>query len=278
MRLVTQTLLTAVVLATLWTSNLPAQQVVTKPVPGEATKALQHSKSSHKQLFVLVYRNEDAATQAMLGTMTQEVKRRPDAAEMGRINVQEPGEKDWVDTYKLSRAPMPLLMAFAPNGAVTGAFPMRVTPEQIKKTFVSPGMAACLLAGQQKKVVVLAVQKGIQTGIPVAVQQFANDPNFKDSTNVVAVRADDAREANLLSALKLTNKAPVLAMIGTSGGMFASLPVTATKDQLVTAIKSASSGCCPGGKCGPNGKCCPGGKCPPAGQPVSSPQTPTVGR
>src|SRR5208283_2699955 len=58
----------------------------------------------------------------------------------------------------LSRAPMPLVLAVAPNGAVTGAIPLKLTEAQVGQAFVSPIAAQCLKAVQSRKLVLLCVQ------------------------------------------------------------------------------------------------------------------------
>jgi Tol biopolymer transport system component len=41
-----------------------------------------------------------------------------DKADSVEVNVADPTEKEIVDRYSLTRSPMPLVLAFAPNGAM----------------------------------------------------------------------------------------------------------------------------------------------------------------
>ena len=81
-----------------------------------------------------------------------------DKAEGVEANVTDPSEAPLVRKFNLSRAPMPLVLALAPNGAVTGGFPAEFDEEKLLGALVSPGMAPCLKGLQQRKLVLLCVQ------------------------------------------------------------------------------------------------------------------------
>lgn len=225
--------------------------------PGQS--ALRQAMDSGQHLFVLFHRKDDAATQAMRATLEAEIAQRPADARLVVLNVQDPAEQEWVNLWKLSRSPMPLTMAIAPNRAITGGFPLRITPEQIDNAIVSPGTAACLLAGQTQKLVVLCVHQGEQFEVPAGVQAFQRDPNYGPATQVVAIRGDDPAEAGFLKTLKITPQATTLtALIAPPGRLLATYSAEVTPEQFIATLKTAQSSCCPGGKCGPGG-CCPTG-------------------
>ena len=49
-----------------------------------------------------------------------------------------------MDKFGVSRAPMPLVLALAPNGAITKGFPIKFDEKQLREGFVSPCTAKCL--------------------------------------------------------------------------------------------------------------------------------------
>ena len=60
---------------------------------------------------------------------------------------------------------MPLVLAVAPNGAITGGFPLKLTEQDVAGAFVSPGTAGCLKAMQARKLVLLCVLPAGETQI-----------------------------------------------------------------------------------------------------------------
>jgi hypothetical protein len=115
---------------------------------------------------------------------------------------------------------------------------------------------------QDRKLVLLCVDHVSpqirQVSLQKGVQDFTANPQYAKSSAVVALNADDPAEASFLKDLRVdprTNDrvtvliAPPAAVVGTFVG-------NVTEAQLVAKLKSAQSGCCPGGKCGPGG-CCP---------------------
>ena len=53
----------------------------------------------------------------------------------------------------MSRAPMPLVLAIAPNGAITGGFPTRFEEEQLLGAFATPGTQKVIKSLQEGKLV-----------------------------------------------------------------------------------------------------------------------------
>jgi hypothetical protein len=174
------------------------------------------------------------------------------------VKVGDPAEKAMVDRFGLSRSPMPLVLAVAPNGAITGGFPVKLTEQDVAAAILSRGMAACLKATQDKKVVLLCVQPAGGSGaLPAGVSELKADAQYGPVTEVVTVRADDPAEASLLTVFGVTTKPGVVTtvLLGASGRRLAAFEGPFTRQQVIDKLKSAQGGCCPGGKCGPDGKC-----------------------
>ena len=83
---------------------------------------------------------------------------RSDRAEWTSVNVTDPANRELVDRYQVGRAPMPLVLCVAPNGAVTGAMAGRVTDKQVDTALVTPTMTRCMKSLQAGKIVVVHVQ------------------------------------------------------------------------------------------------------------------------
>jgi hypothetical protein len=239
---------------------IEAQQPPHGQTPAQA--ALLSARQSQKYLFILFWKENNLATQRVKQTLDGALARRVGQATSVLVRTNDPTEKAMVDQFGVSRSPMPLVVAVAPNGAITGGFPLKVTEQDIAGAFVSPGMADCLGAIQAQKLVLLCVHPASGSDqLPVGVLEVKADPQYGPATEVVQIRANNATEAKLLNMLQLNPKADVVttALLVPPGRCLAVFEGSFTKAHVVEKLNSAQGGCCPGGKCGPGG-CCPGGK------------------
>jgi hypothetical protein len=225
------------------------------PGPGQA--AIAAAAHDGKYVFVLFHKGDDDATRAVRQALAAALEKRPGLAASVSVRVTDPAEGALVNRFGVSRSPMPLVLALAPNGAVTSGFPLKLTEQDVAGAFVSPGQAACLKAVQARKLVLLCVLPASGgVALPDGVQEFKADARYGPATELVSVRADDAAEAGFLKALQVSPNtgATVTALLAPPGRLLGSFLGAVTKQQLVDRVTSPQ-GCCPGGKC------CPGGCC-----------------
>jgi hypothetical protein len=244
-------------------SGHPVAAVLSRP-PSQAEATLAAAAQHNSYVFILFWKEDSPATRGVKQTLDTALAKRSGQAMSVLVRTNDPTEKALVDQFGVSRSPMPLVLAVAPNGAITGGFPLKLTERDVAGAFVSPGLANCLRAVQARKLVLLCVQPaGGSAGLPAGVSEVKADPQYGPATEVVTVRADDAAETTLLKALALNPKPGVVmtALIVPPGRRLAVFEGSFTKEQVARSLTSAQ-GCCPGGKCGPGG-CCPGGKCGP---------------
>ncbi|MCA9006805.1 MAG: hypothetical protein KDA70_16135, partial [Planctomycetaceae bacterium] len=76
----------------------------------------------NKYTFIMFWKNQDDATKAMWSTLQQNLSGKTDTTTFVAVNTTDPAEARLVEEYGVSRAPMPLTLAVAPNGAITGSF------------------------------------------------------------------------------------------------------------------------------------------------------------
>ncbi len=100
-------------------------------------------------MFMLFWKEDDSATQSLRQTLDAVLVKRVEKAAVAHVHVSDPAEKALIDRLALNRSPMPLVLAFAPNGAITGVFPLKLTEQDVASAFVSPGMASCLKGTQR---------------------------------------------------------------------------------------------------------------------------------
>lgn len=229
---------------------------------GQGMEALEKAAKSDKYEFVLFYR-EDNDSMRMAANAVESAKRRaPRKADWVAVNVTDPAEKDIVRRFNADRAPMPLVLAVAPNGAVTGSVVGTIDENKLVDAIVSQGAEQTLKALQQRKVVLLAVQ-GRKTSENSAamrgLKDFKADPKYAPATEIVTVDPSDPAESKFLSQLKIAPNTSVATTVflAPPGSAVATFQGATQKQQLVASLQAAqskSSGCCPPGSgktCGP---------------------------
>ena len=227
---------------------------------GSAGQAvLDRAAAANKYAFVLFWREKNPQTDKAWSVLEPAVTRMADWAEAAAVQVTDPQEQALVASYGVSRAPLPLVLAIAPCGAITKAFTGEFNEEQLQTAFVSPCTQLCLKALQDKKLVFVCVTDGSRSqqplAVPQGVQQFKADERFGPATEVVLLNASDQGEAEFLKELKVDPRAakPLTVFLAPPGSVIGQFDARATKDDFVKQVVAAQSNPCAGGKCGPNG-------------------------
>jgi hypothetical protein len=223
--------------------------------------ALEKAAQAKRYLFAFFWKEEDEQTAAMKKVFEGAMTKVADRADSVMVHVSQAAEKEIVDKFQLDRAPMPLVLALAPNGAITGGFPKNFEEQALLDAFASPCTERCMKALQGNKLVFVCVQNETTKSNDAAmlgVRDFVADAQYNEVAEIVLLNPADSKEASFLGDLKVNPKSPeaVTAFLAPPGAVIAEFTGGTKKDDLVAALKKATSGCCPGGSCGPNG-CAP---------------------
>ncbi len=243
----------------------PAEQVTDEtqsPEPqktGGGMAAMEKAAEAKKYLFALFRKKEDSQTSAMRAVLEEVLEEVADKADSVEVNVTASSERAIVDKFDLDRAPMPLILAIAPNGAITGGFPTEVEKQKLLDAFASPGTEKCMKQLQDNKLVFLCVQNEDTKSNDEAlkgVREFKADARFAQATEIVMLDPTDTAEAGFLKDLQIDPKTEtaVTVFLAPPGVPVAMHEGATNKDELVATLQKASSACGPGG-CGPGG--CP---------------------
>ena len=226
----------------------PASQTTSKGL-----NAIDRSAAADKYLFVFFWREKSQQTSTMWGVFQTATSKLTDRADAVAINVLDPAEKPMAAKFGTDRSPLPLVLALAPNGAITKGFPGRLTEDQLSQAFVSPGTANCLKALQDRKLVLLCVQNST-TQFNVAAIQGARDlqadPRYAAHTEVVLLNSAESGEASFLKGLHIDPQTPqpVTVLMAPPGSVVGTFVGDVTKAELIAKLNAASS-------CGPNCSC-----------------------
>ncbi len=221
-------------------------------------QALDRAAAAKKFAFVFFWKEQNAETDRAWGVLQAAAGKMSDWADVVAVQTTAPAEKTLVDRFGTGRAPMPLVLAVAPCGAVTKAFTGVFDEAHLRTAFVSPGTQLCLKALQDRKLVLLCVVDPADPngpGVPAAAQQFKADQRFGAATEIVLVSAGDEGEAGFFRELKVDTRVskPFTVLLAPPGSVIGQFDGRASKEQLLAKLAAAQSNPCAGGKCGPGG-------------------------
>ena len=88
----------------------------------QAQAAMDRAAAAQKYVFLFFWKDKNPQTDKAWSVLQPAVANMADSAEVVSIQITDPAEKQIVDKYGVTRAPMPLVLAVAPCGAITKAF------------------------------------------------------------------------------------------------------------------------------------------------------------
>jgi hypothetical protein len=252
-------LVSLAVAVALWTAGPAARAAapaagaaVAAASPGAA--AVEKAAKDNKYLFIFFWRDDTQYSRVMRGVFQAAMAKLTDAAQSVEIQTGDPAEQPVVARYGVSRAPMPFVLALAPNGAMTKGLPTRFDESQIRQAFVSRCTAECMKGLQDRKLVLLCVDRPApqvrQVWLQKGVQDFTTDPTYGPNSKVVPLNANDPAEAAFLKTLQVdpATTTAVTVLMCPPGSVVGTFAGDVSKDEMIAKLKSASS-------CGPSCAC-----------------------
>lgn len=238
---------------------VPRDQAAQVRGDGTAAEALRRASDKNKHMFILFFSTEDEATRIARESLDRAVRSMGRSAEWVAADVTSENNAAIANKYNLRSTPMPVVLVFAPNGAVTGGFQSAdINEEKLRSAIASAGMQECLKALQEKRIVLVCSQgKKTQFNKEAmkGVDEFKADARYAAYTTVVKIDPADEAEKAFLTQLKMDPNAkdaatailvPPNVVLGVTKG-------PTTKAAVLKTLASASSGGCGPKGCGPTG-------------------------
>lgn len=240
-------------------TSVDAQQqpitVTTAPIgtapASKAQQVLNQSAEDGKFTLIVFYKEDTAAVRTMIQVAKDGVAKRKDKTVVTLVQVTDPAEKALVERFDVARAPMPMTMVVAHNGAITGVFSRLLTDESLDAAIVTPTMTRCMKSLQEQKLVFVCVQTTEKPLVPVAVKNMQADPQFKDRIVLVSMQLNDPAETRFLSQLQIDAKqmkSVTAVLLAPPGLMIGKYDSFATKEQVAAALHKAGQ-CCDDPNC-----------------------------
>ena len=248
------------------TAVAPAPAAVPAPQPagpvagGKGMTAMQRTSANKQYCFIFFNNGQNEQTDAMWAIFYSTLSKLAGRAEGVPVNISDPLEQEIVHRFDVSRAPMPLVLVLAPNGAIMGGFPTKFDETQLMGVFGTPALEETMKFLQERRLVFLCIQNQSTQQNDAAmygVNELRADPQMGGAVRVVMVNPADTNETKLLSQLQVDPSLNVAqtVMLAPPGSPVGKFMGGTTKNMLLSKLQ-ASGGCGPGG--------CAGGKCGPA--------------
>ncbi len=239
----------------LWAQTATRQTTASAVVQARNLSPLEQSLkaagSAGKFTFIVFSKEDNAAARQMLGTVETGVAERHEQAVVVTARANDPAEQPLVQHFGIARAPMPLTVAVAPNGAITGVFAKTISDEHISAAIVTPTMMKCMKSLQNEQLVFVLVSASDKAAVPNGVKSLQSDPQFKDRISFTSLRVDDPQEMRFISQMKidpLRVEGPYAVLIAPPGVMVGHFDSASTPAQIAAAIHKSGQ-CCDDPNC-----------------------------
>ncbi len=244
--------------ASLWAWTLLASAPLVKaneptgaaPAVNTAQQVLAQAASEQKYTVIMFYKDDSQAARGMAQTLKAEVAKRQEQVILTFVQIANPAEQAVVKRFDVSRAPMPLTMVVAHNGAITGVLAQKVTAETMEGSFVTPTMMRAMKSLQEGKLVLVCVQGSAKPIVPAAVKDFQADPHFKERLTTISFQSADPAEGKFLNQMQIDARSPATTtvLLAPPGVLVGKFGLTATSDDIAAALARAGK-CCEDPNC-----------------------------
>ncbi len=234
--------------------SVPVQNVMAAPNESvaNAANAIEMAQQNHQYLALIFYNQKDASLQEMEDIVTNFQTSSSKEIQVYKALTTDLKEADIIKKYGVDRAPLPLLLVFAPNGAVTGGFPLQqISREKLEQAIVSELMMNLLKSVQSNRVALVLLKNdktSYNNQATQAAEDFAADNRLNGFVDIIPQNPLDATITDFLNQCKLDKnlKEATIALVvppGQIGGVYSG---NITKDTLINGLAacSAGSGCC----------------------------------
>lgn len=169
-----------------------------------------------------------------------------------KMNRSETVNKEIVEKYRLTSAPLPLILVIASNGIATGGFLYnQATAEKIVSLVPTPKKADVLEAINNGKSVFLVVsKKSMKENKEVISNCEIACTEMNNNAKIISIDIDDKKETAFINELKIDKNItqPQIYVINAQGQLTGTLNgVVDSKTLVATAKKRISQGCCSSG-------------------------------
>ncbi len=197
---------------------------------------------------ILFYDNEDTKEyKDMLKTVQKFVDKTSDKIDFIKLDAGDESAQSIVQKYRLSRAPKPLTLVFAPNGAITGGYAQKINTKKLEKSLVGPVQQEIVRATQARKPVILKIPGGSSQANEVvdkAIKEFEHLRKITPEVITITSLTKDDKELKKKFNIDFKQKTVQTIVLTTAGTMAGRFVGTVSAEEIYEALKNSGSSCC----------------------------------
>ena len=227
-------------------------------VNGQTSAEIEKAGKACKPVFLVAYNANGAEADKAFAIASEAKTTLKSSSLVIKMNTTDAVNSTMVAKYRLSGAPMPLILVLDKNGTVTGGLALKdATVPKLVEMIPTLKTSELLKAISDGKSVYVVAYKESMTSQKNVMENCNMACGKMDNKSVtIKIDMDDKKEAKLLQTLKcdLNAKEPVTYVINKSGQVIGTHNgITDVNTLVASAKKAPAGGCCPGGA--PAGGC-----------------------
>ena len=224
----------------------------TLPLSAQTSQELSKAQKSGKTVFLVAYTTKGVELDKAVAIAKSANQKAPSATTVVTMNASDAGNKDLVTKFRISGAPLPLILVLDKNGTAAGGVILKeATAEKLVDMIPSQKTSELLKGLADGKSVYIVVYKESMASKKEIMNNCATAcTKMKNTSITIQVNADDKKETKLLRTLKYDNTAtqPVTYVVNSSGQLTDTYNGMTNVNSLIgSAQKVIKSSCCPGG-------------------------------
>lgn len=227
-------------------------------VNGQVAAEIEKAGKSCKPVFLVAYNTNGPETDKAFSIAGEAKSTLKSASMVIKMNTTDASNSALVAKYRLSGAPLPLILVLDKNSTITGGLPVKdATAAKLVEMVPSPKTSELLKAITDGKTVYVVAYKEAMASHDNVMNNCAMACGKMENKSVtIKIDLDDKKEAKLLQTLKcdVNAKEPVTYVINKTGQVIGTHNGLTDVNTLVASAKKApASSCCPSGA--PAGGC-----------------------
>lgn len=206
----------------------------------------------NKYVFLFISESKSAETkkiEIMLQEINKELKNK---SVIIKVIISNKKEKELIKFFRITKENVPIVLAIAPNGAITGVFSKQIDKKLLRESIVSARESEIILSLQERCLVFLCFYKNKDSFLETVKSELKTiEGYFKGSLVTFYISSNDTSEKSLLKKLNVSDKTVVFTLVPPDKVISKLEGEQITKENLLRPILSAcgsgSSGCGSGG-------------------------------
>lgn len=214
---------------------------------GAKTK-IEKAQKSGKSIYLIVTDKSATGTDALEKMVSDAVKKTKNTA-MVKLNRDDKDNANLISKYRLSGAPLPIILVLASNGVASGSLTIKdATVEKLLSYLPTKKQAEVLLGFENgKPAFIVCGKKNAKDKSNLEAECKKAVTSLSGKATQVFVDVESKDEANFIALIQPDKEKTTVLVFNGKGQYTGTLEATAKSDDIIKSVNKKMGGCCPGG-------------------------------